>query len=447
MNKRRKFRKTIAVMSLIFVCIVCALIIEIKSTKKYNSTERTVHGSDKICSVELYPRGGTTDSWTKIMNHKDDHIGIIYEGVITNSGKYDMSDWSLRINIEDDMYLNNAWCGQIEVHQMNGDAEIIQTVDLRDYDEKEILLEHIMADGDLMIPLHKGDYLIYLPNPEVDEYPIMGTGLGAGNPGEVGIGLILCYQEDLDIDLTNIELTYYLHKQLKQDILFIITFILGVIWLIVAIIFVTVELNLIKMRKRMRNDEQIIKQAFSVFSKFFDAKDELTKGHSLCVAQYSRLLAQKLGMSEEECDHIYYIALMHDCGKVWIPDSILKKPGKLTDKEFATMKTHTTNGAEMLENFTSIEGIRDGALYHHERYDGHGYPTGKSGKDIPLIGRLICVADSFDAMNSDRCYRERMSKSVILEKLRNNSGKQFDADIVKVLLELIEEGKVDLEKP
>ena len=196
------------------------------------------------------------------------------------------------------------------------------------------------------------------------------------------------------------------------------------------------------MRKRMKNDELIISEAFGVFSKFFDAKDELTKGHSLRVAQYSKQLAEKMGMSEYECTHIYYIALMHDCGKVWVPYSILKKPGKLTDEEYDIMKTHPLNGAEMLESFNSIKGIRDGALYHHERFDGKGYPTGKSGKDIPFIGRLICVADSFDAMNSDRCYRARMSKEIILEELHNNSGKQFDPDIIDALLELISEGKV-----
>lgn len=148
-------------------------------------------------------------------------------------------------------------------------------------------------------------------------------------------------------------------------------------------------------------------------------------------------------MSEYECTHIYYITLMHDCGKVWIPDSILKKPGKLTDEEYNIMKQHPSNGAEMLDNFTSIKDIRDGALYHHERYDGKGYPTGKSGTDIPLIGRMICVADAFDAMNSDRCYRAKMSKEIILEELKKNSGKQFDPDIVKFLLELIEEGQIE----
>ena len=229
---------------------------------------------------------------------------------------------------------------------------------------------------------------------------------------------------------------------MNQDFFFWIIVIIAIIWLISVIVFVAVECNLISMRKKMQNDERIIGQAFNVFSQFFDAKDELTNGHSLRVAQYSKLLAEKMGMSEEECTNIYYIALMHDCGKVWIPDAILKKPGKLTDEEFDIMRKHPKNGADMLESFSSIDGIRDGALYHHERYDGKGYPTGKKEQDIPLIGRLICVADSFDAMNSNRCYRAKMPKESILEELRENSGKQFDTDIVRCLLELIDEGKI-----
>ena len=190
----------------------------------------------------------------------------------------------------------------------------------------------------------------------------------------------------------------------------------------------------------MQNDEKIIEQAFCVFSQFFDAKDALTSGHSMRVAKYSILLARKLGYGSEQCRKIYYIALMHDCGKVWIPDEILKKPGKLTSEEYDLMKTHTTTGANMLQDFSSIPNIREGALYHHERYDGKGYPYGKSKEEIPFIGRLICVADSYDAMNSNRCYRNQLSKEKILSELLENRGTQFDPPIVDCMLSLIHEG-------
>lgn len=120
------------------------------------------------------------------------------------------------------------------------------------------------------------------------------------------------------------------------------------------------------------------------------------------------------------------MGLMHDCGKIRVPDSILCKKGKLTDEEFGIMKTHTTEGAKLLSGFTSIPQIREAVLYHHERYDGRGYPEGLKGEEIPLVARILCVADSFDAMNSNRCYRDRLTKEQILEQLRSNRGTQFD---------------------
>jgi putative nucleotidyltransferase with HDIG domain len=198
--------------------------------------------------------------------------------------------------------------------------------------------------------------------------------------------------------------------------------------------------------EKMANDEQIIDEEFGVFSKFFDAKDPSTSGHSSRVAEYSKLIAQKMGRNADECRQIYYIALMHDTGKVRTPDSILKKPGKLTPEEYDIIKLHTTDGASILSDFRSIESIRDGALYHHERYDGNGYPTGRSGLDIPFIGRLICVADSFDAMNSRRCYRSRLSRDKIISEIKDNRGTQFDPDIADALLSLIDEKVITIDE-
>lgn len=149
-----------------------------------------------------------------------------------------------------------------------------------------------------------------------------------------------------------------------------------------------------------------------------------------------------MGKTPDECRNARYIGLMHDCGKISIPDAILNKPGKLTPEEFAIMKTHTMKGGEILKDFTSIPSIMEGALYHHERYDGKGYPKGLKGEYIPLIGRMICVADSFDAMNSKRSYKEKMYSDQILKELKKNSGTQFDPAIVQVFLKLLSEGKI-----
>lgn len=148
-------------------------------------------------------------------------------------------------------------------------------------------------------------------------------------------------------------------------------------------------------------------QIVKTLSGAIDAKDKYTDGHSLRVAEYSVCLARELGYSEEELSNLRHIALLHDIGKISIPDSVLNKHGKLTDMEYEIMKSHTVVGGEILDNISMLPDIRIGARYHHERYDGHGYPDGLSGEDIPEIARIISIADSYDAMNSRRVYRNR----------------------------------------
>lgn len=178
-------------------------------------------------------------------------------------------------------------------------------------------------------------------------------------------------------------------------------------------------------------------------SNTMDAKDDYTHGHSERVAEYSKKIAQELGMQGERLANIHSIALLHDIGKVGVPDYVLNKAGRLTDEEFSKMKSHTTIGSEILEDIGSIlPEISVGATYHHERYDGTGYPKGLKGDEIPFIARLIAVADAYDAMTSDRCYRKRISNEQVLEELIKGAGKQFDPEIVKALITLLQEGRI-----
>ena len=156
------------------------------------------------------------------------------------------------------------------------------------------------------------------------------------------------------------------------------------------------------------------------------------------------LIARELGFSEEELVNLKRAALMHDIGKIGIPDRILNKPARLTDDEYAIMKSHVTRGAEILKDFTLIDHVVEGARYHHERYDGRGYPDGLKSEDIPLYGRIIGVADAFDAMTANRIYRKQMDFEYVLNEMHNGRGTQFDPKIVDILLQLIDEGKIDL---
>ena len=137
---------------------------------------------------------------------------------------------------------------------------------------------------------------------------------------------------------------------------------------------------------------------------------------------------------------------MHDIGKIAIPDKILNKDSRLTDDEYAIMKSHTTEGAKILSDFTLLDHVIEGAEFHHERYDGRGYPKGLAGEDIPMYARIIGVADAFDAMTANRVYRKQMDFSYVLGELEKGRGTQFDPQYVDKLLQLIHEGIIDLNK-
>lgn len=193
-------------------------------------------------------------------------------------------------------------------------------------------------------------------------------------------------------------------------------------------------------RKRAKEYKDIVDQALTTIANTIDAKDEYTNGHSLRVAKYSRMLAKRMGMSEAEQERIYYIAQLHDIGKIGVPDAVLNKRGGLTPEERRTIQEHTTKGGKILANFNAIEGIADGARYHHEKIDGSGYNAGLAGDQIPLVARIIGVADTYDAMQSTRVYRKGLTVAEITEELKKVSGTQLDASIVKHMLDMIEEG-------
>lgn len=169
-----------------------------------------------------------------------------------------------------------------------------------------------------------------------------------------------------------------------------------------------------------------------------DAKDKYTNGHSKRVAKYSGMLAEKLGKSEDEISMITYAGLLHDIGKIGVPDTIINKKDKLTDEEWEIVKEHPVKGFEILESIESMPEIRYGARWHHERYDGKGYPDHIAGEEIPEIARIICVADSYDAMTSNRSYRKYLAQDVVREQIANGKGTQFDPLIADKMLEIID---------
>ena len=174
-----------------------------------------------------------------------------------------------------------------------------------------------------------------------------------------------------------------------------------------------------------------------------DAKDKYTNGHSFRVSWYAMALARSLGWSEEEIQELGREALLHDIGKIGVPDAVLNKPGRLTNVEFKIIQSHTLVGDDILSHSGTLLGAAKVARNHHERYDGKGYPDGISGEEIPLHARLVAVADTYDAMRSDRIYRKGLPEEIIREELIRNRGTQFDPEILDVFLRLMDTDILD----
>lgn len=191
--------------------------------------------------------------------------------------------------------------------------------------------------------------------------------------------------------------------------------------------------------RRQQEYRAITDQAIMAIADTIDAKDKYTSGHSKRVAGFSLEIAKRMGMSPENLENLYYTALLHDIGKIGLEDSILNKSDRLTEEEYSKMKRHVDIGGEILKSITVVDNIATGAKYHHERYDGHGYTEGLGADDIPLFARIICVADAYDAMSTDRPYRESLSREYIIDELKRCAGTQFDAKIVGYMLEVLGE--------
>lgn len=175
-----------------------------------------------------------------------------------------------------------------------------------------------------------------------------------------------------------------------------------------------------------------------------DAKDTYTFIHSMNVSKYAVILAEALGMNENEIEIIRDAGMLHDIGKISIPEDILKKTSRLTDEEYAIMKTHVENSTKMIRYLPDMDYVIPAVVGHHERYDGKGYPRGLAGEEIPLMARILTIADCFDAMTARRPYKQPNSISYAVAELQANSGTQFDPALVSEFVQLIYDGKISV---
>ena len=185
--------------------------------------------------------------------------------------------------------------------------------------------------------------------------------------------------------------------------------------------------------------KRLFEQTAEALASAIDAKDKYTHGHSSRVAGYSKMIAKLSGKDDKECEEIYYAALLHDIGKIGVPDEIINKKGKLTDEEYEKIKEHTTIGKEILSSIVEFPYISIGAHHHHERFDGRGYPEKLKGSDIPELARIIAVADAYDAMTSKRSYRDPLPQATVRQIFIEEMGGQFDPQFATLMIHMIDE--------
>ncbi|MCR5501493.1 MAG: HD domain-containing protein [Lachnospiraceae bacterium] len=197
--------------------------------------------------------------------------------------------------------------------------------------------------------------------------------------------------------------------------------------------------EIVHLKEQQKFSQHLFEQTATALVNAVDAKDTYSHGHSLRVAEYSEKIAKAMNMSDEDCYKVYYTALLHDVGKIGISDEIINKPGRLTPEEYEIIKQHPGLGNQILSSISEYPYLSIGAHFHHERYDGKGYPIGLKGEDIPEIARIISVADAYDAMSSNRSYRDAIPQQLVREEIIKGAGTQFDPQIAKIMQHLIDQ--------
>ena len=397
---RKKFGK----LKILMICFSSSLLIWILiaafSIYKNHNTNKKVSVFTQLSTkppVDRYDRIyfaiTKANSWTE----SNDMNLFSYDAILANTTDNDLKDWCIKLKVPDQTTVENTW-------------------DCIAYIE---------------------DNYLYIKAAEYVNEKI-------NSKGEEHFGILLISENDLTF--RSAVITARLCKRLSSNSLFILCCIMSSISFIAALYgFVLQKIirNQSQLTKqRQDHDNQIIEQTMKTFSNFIDNKDTYTQGHSTRVAAYVREMAKRMGLDEQTQLNMYYAGLMHDIGKLTIADDVLNKTSRLSTEEWTLIQQHTTNGAMLLKNFTILPEINDAVLYHHERYDGTGYMNRMSGKNIPLVARMVGIADAYDAMNTNRCYRLKFSEERIISELERCRGKQFDPDIVPYLISMIKDGTV-----
>lgn len=394
---RKKVRKWIfVVMAVVFASaaglIATNVVIQIRNSIVHNFTfDTAIESKDESQTATVYFEIPVRSDGVKNCWESEDAWGSQYDIYIVNNSSNQLKNWTLKMYVPDGARIDSSWNGIFN---------------------------------------HKENVITISPSLEAMNLTVL-----TGN--NVKVGFVL-YTPKL-LEKSHFELSCNFVTAFNKSAAFVFFAVLLAVSL-VALVVVVILFFLIKKQEEMSDHK--ISDLVKLCASFIDTRDEYTKMHSTHVALYSKLIAKELGYDSDFQKRIYYLGMLHDLGKVMIPREILCKPEKLTDEEWSEMKRHTTYGADITKDFNGIDGVSGAALFHHERYDGRGYMAGLSGEEIPLEARIICVADSYDAMATDRAYRLRLPQDVILSELKKGRGTQFDPAIADAMIHLIENGEI-----
>ena len=387
-NKANNSIRILLLVLLLLLAVTAAYILYVVNS----STEVRRFGPEDgdIALVVTNPEGKI---WEDIYRYPGMPCGAEYSFVVDNNDNKRLTEWSVRIDFDAPFEIDSSWNGDFLIE---GDSLVFTP-------DQEMGLVEFDDEGYFGAVLYSRHLL------NVNSYTVIGK---------------------MPLNPSSMPVTYVL-------------FVFYLLWFIAVGSYFMSNARIEKIQKQREHDLMILNQSIMTFTSFIDAKDSYTRNHSVRVAIYAKEIGRRMGLDEDELQNLYYGTLLHDVGKIGIPDEILTNEGQLTPEEFDIIKTHPLKGVEMLKNFTEIPNISDCAHYHHERYDGKGYPEGFSREQIPLFARIASVADSYDVMSLDRKYKKAMSHDEIEEELLANSGTQFDPKIVPIIIDMMNDGFTD----
>ena len=359
--------------------------------------------------------------------------------------------------------------GDLYIAATTGVAHVNIEKPFEDVGELKATVPFVETDGERLYPDEDGAFIIpkdtqkltiysyvftySLTNPQVstrldgfesqstttsrtDMVPVDYTNLRGGS-----YTFILQLQDAMGRSSKEVTVPIIKEKKLYEETWFLILSGLVLLTALALVVRFYVRQKTRKLEKQQKETMALVGGITEAFAKVIDMKDRYTNGHSSRVAKYTAMLARELGYDEETVEKYYRIALLHDIGKVGVPPEVLNKPGKLTDEEFEIIKSHTSQGYEALKEISIMPELAIGAQAHHERPDGRGYPNHLKGDEIPRVAQIIAVADCFDAMYSNRPYRNRMNFDKVVSIIKEVSGTQLTPDVVDAFLRLVDKGE------